>query len=79
MHVAEDPPMPAPAPAPPGDPGDGPPCLMPNALALPGMNHVCSNLCQDIDERLEKWSDFWKVLKAIEWVLQNDQRRRATC
>jgi len=48
----------------------------PNAIGIPGMNHVIHNLSADVDHRLTWWPRFWKGLKVVSALLSNDQRRK---
>ena len=52
------------------------PFLFHYALGIPGMNHICSNLAKDVDEKLGGWDDFYAQLKNVAAFLSDDQRRR---
>ena len=49
--------------------------LMPNAMLFPGLQHIASNLCQDIESVMVGWSSFYQELKNIESLLRMAERR----
>ncbi len=44
--------------------------LMPNALTFAGLQHVISNLCQDVNTSMAHWQEFFKQLKSLESFLR---------
>lgn len=56
--------------------------LMPNAILVPGMLHICNNLLCDADNALTHWDPFWRKLNNLASLLSCPQRLSrfsATC
>jgi hypothetical protein len=56
--------------------------LLPNSLTIPGMLHVCWNMCAEVNNALAHWSTFWEQLKVMEKLVSFRYRRElllATC
>ena len=56
--------------------------FMRNCVVHSGTGHLIHNMEQDMHEHLDHWDRFFKMLKVLEWMLRDDERRRryrATC
>ena len=51
-------------------------CFLPKALGIYGIQHLVSNLNQDVHTVLRFWPTFWKQMKNIEALLRTGDRRR---
>ena len=50
--------------------------FMPRAFPIAGMQHIVSNLCSDVHQGMNHWSNFHSELKALEALLRIDERRQ---
>ena len=48
--------------------------LMPNAIPIPGMLHILSNLLEDVDSHMVHWDVYWQQLKNAAALLCNSMR-----
>jgi hypothetical protein len=53
--------------------------VMPFALPIPGMLHVCHNLLNDADVSMTNWEPFWAQLNNLAALLCNQQRLNRFC
>ena len=56
--------------------------LLPNSLTIPGMLHICWNMCAEVNYALAHWKTFWEQLKVMEKLVSFRYRRElllATC
>ena len=79
VHASVGGPAPAPAPAPVPDPRPANIFLMPEGLAVTGLQHVVDNLNHDVHKALQHWDNIYGQLKQFEHLLRNGDSRRIFC
>ncbi len=49
--------------------------FMPACLTIPGLQHICGNMCSEVHTSMSGWPRFWDQLKTLEAMLVISERR----